>query len=67
MFRCQRPEQSPGVRPRGCCKWAMGSWVPWKNSFSERPRVQESEGGTIMTMVEQGYDPPGGYTGKTLF
>ena len=46
------------MRPRGCCKWAMqGRWVPWENSFSEILWVQESEGGVILTMVEQGYDP----------
>ena len=54
---CHRPGQSLVVRPRGCCKCDMqGRWVPWENSFSERLWVQESKGGVILTMVEQGYD-----------
>ena len=58
MLCCHRPGQSPVVRPHRCCKCAMqGRWVPCENSFSERLWVQESKGGVILTMVEQGYDP----------
>ena len=61
-LRYQRQGPSTGVRPHGCCRGTM--WVPGrvggypgKTRFLGRLRVQESGGGGVLTMDEQGYDP----------